>query len=92
LRGRSLMSTTSPGRSTFWPTRSTSVVPPARNALSRCSRTVAMRPEPGRRTGTAYRPLVLQQGGGPGYRARVLTGATGALRRDGSDQDQPPRR
>ncbi len=37
--GRSLMSTSSPGRSTFWRTRSTSVVPPARNAPSACSRT-----------------------------------------------------
>ena len=40
--GRSLMSTSSVGRSTFWRTRSTSVVPPARNAPSRLRVTVAM--------------------------------------------------
>ncbi len=37
-----------------------------------------MGPERGRRTGTAYRPLVLQQGrAGTRVPARVLTGATG---------------
>ena len=40
--GRSLMSTSSPGRSTSWRIRSTSVVPPARNALSGCPATSAI--------------------------------------------------